>query len=62
MASSIKSIAYSFCEGFPQPYALDVVMVDDGKVTLDVHRKFETRDEFFEAMEGVIPMIPQEQV
>jgi hypothetical protein len=59
-SSTIKSVAYSFCGGFPQPYAFDAVVIEAGKMVLDVHKKFKTREEFFEEVERVIPMFDGE--
>jgi hypothetical protein len=57
--STIKSVAYSFCDGFEQPYALDCVLITNGKLEIDVHGKYETREEFMAAIEGVIPMFKE---
>ena len=56
MSSVIKSVAYSYIDGYRKPFSFDVVCVENGKVTLDIHKKFATKEEFFDEIEGVIPL------
>jgi len=56
MPSVIKSIAYSFIDEGPKPYSFDAIMIEKGQVTLDVHKRFATREEFFDGILEVIPV------
>lgn len=59
MSSVLKSVAYSYISGLEKPFSLDAVVVEDGKVMLDIHQKFGSKGEFFRGISEVIPMIPQ---
>jgi hypothetical protein len=57
----IKRISYSYnsaLEGIgKKPYYLDCFILSDGEVLVDRHEAFNTRDEFYSAIEAVVPML-----
>lgn len=57
MPSVMKTVAYSYIDGYTKPFALDVLEVSDGQVRVNIHQKFATREEFDEAIEGVIQLV-----
>jgi hypothetical protein len=54
MSSVMKSVTYSYIEGYPTPYALDAVKVENGEVTLNIHEKFESLEDFYSGVQEVI--------
>ncbi len=56
MPSVIKSVAYSYIDSGPNPYSFDAICIEHGKVTLDVHQRFATREAFFEGILQVVPV------
>lgn len=62
MKSSIKRVSYAYnslLEG-SNPYFLDCLVVEDGETQLDVHKQFGTLEEFYQAVEEVIPVFCDE--
>lgn len=58
---TIKRVAYAYnssleAAGVPA-YFLDVMVIEDGRTVVDLHEKYQTRDEILDAMEDVVPAL-----
>ena len=60
MSSVLKSVAYSYISNSDKPFSFDAIAIEDGKVVLDIHRRLATKEEFYSAIEGVIPIFTSE--
>jgi hypothetical protein len=60
MSGTLKSVAYSYISASNKPFSFDAVFIEDGRVTLDIHKKVATKKEFFEIVEEVIPILTSE--
>lgn len=58
MSNTFKAIAYSYASTESQPFLFDAFCVEDGRVTLDIHQRFVSKEEFLEAIEGAINLLP----
>ena len=59
MARVMKSVSYSYVEGYKFPFNLEVLLIDDGEIKMDISKKFATKREFLEAMEGLVELLPE---
>lgn len=66
MSKTFKAVAYSYASNEPQPFLFDVFCLEDGRVTLDIHKRFTTEEECKEAMTqaaiSLTPSMPIEEV
>lgn len=63
MAVEIKRVSYTFNslledQGLPA-YFLDVIVSRDKNTLVDVHESFKSREEFMEAVQGIIPVLEE---
>lgn len=63
--ATIKRVAYAFnsaLEDAGEPcYFLDCFIAKDGEMLVDTHGVFKSREEFMDAIAGVIPVIEEMQ-
>ena len=55
----LRRVAYTYnsaLEGH-MPYFLDCLVQRDAEVLVDVHKQFESKEEFFTAVEEVVPLL-----
>lgn len=61
MAVEIKNVSYSYNslleEQGREAYFLDVIVCRDKESIVDIHKSFKSREELFEAMEDVLPVL-----
>lgn len=59
--SQIARVAYAYnsileTEGSPS-YFLDALVMRDGATVVDIHQTYKSREEFFDAIEEIIPVL-----
>jgi hypothetical protein len=59
MARVIKSVSYSYVEGYKFPFNLEVLCIDDGVIKVDISKQFATKREFRKAIEGLVQLLPE---
>ena len=63
MPAEIKRVAYSYSSALEDmgqpPYFLDVLVVRDKVALVDRHSSFKSKDELYQAMEEVIPILEE---
>lgn len=64
MAVEIKRVSYTYnsgleAQGVPA-YFFDCLICRDGETLVDRHESFKTREEFYEALESVVPLVSDE--
>lgn len=64
MPVEIKRVSYTYnsaleAQGVPA-YFFDCLVCSDGEVVVDRHESFKSRDEFYEAIENVVPLLSKE--
>jgi hypothetical protein len=61
--TSIKRVSYAYnslLEG-QKPYFLDCFVSEDGQTVLDVHEQLATKAEFDQRIEGIVPILEDNQ-
>lgn len=62
MAVEIKRVSYTYNSALEDQgkdsYFFDCLICRDGEVVVDRHESFKSRDDFFEALESVVPLVP----
>lgn len=60
-STEIKRVSYTFNSVLEDQglngYFLDCLVSRDGELLVDIHQSYRTREEFYEAMEGVLPLL-----
>ena len=59
MARVMKSVAYSYVEGYKFPFNLEVLDIADGEIKVDISKKFRTYRELLAAMEDLVQLLPE---
>jgi hypothetical protein len=54
---SIRRVFYSYNNLLTKPFSLDVLVQDDDVLKVDEHSQFETKEDFFAAIERLLPVI-----
>jgi hypothetical protein len=55
----MKSVAYSYVEGYEFPFNLEVLCIDSEGILVNISKKFATYEEFLEAMKSVVNLFPE---